>query len=232
LFFGFGSGVLATVHALAAHLDHSAACPADQQPKQGILVKHCSNSLIAAVALATASFGAHAAKADDIAGPYIGASLGASYFDTQGVAALPVGSDKGGVAARVYGGYQLSENFGVQVGWTTLRRLEANYVGSVGTIKQTASGRSLYVAGTGRLPLGESFALTGKAGISFGKASGTNTLSAADSLIGSKRSLMVGFGGEYRLNRDIALTVDYERYGKLSNKLSAAALFAGARFSF
>ena len=43
---------------------------------------------------------------------------------------------------------------------------------------------------------------------------------------------MGGFGGEFRLNRSVALTADYEAYGKLSNKVSADAFTLGARFSF
>jgi OmpA-OmpF porin, OOP family len=43
---------------------------------------------------------------------------------------------------------------------------------------------------------------------------------------------MAGVGAEYRFNLSVALTTDYERYGKLSNKVKADALFVGARFRF
>lgn len=191
-----------------------------------------SKLAFAAFALASAVSSAQAAQATDIVGPYVGTSLGASHFETQGVAALPAGSDKRGAAFKAYGGYQLNDNLGLEAGWVNLSRLEASYVGSTGTIRQTASGRSLYLAGTGRLPLGESFAFTAKVGASFGKTRGANSLSAADSLIGSKTSLMAGIGAEYRFNRSAALTADYEHYGKLSNRVKADALFVGGRFSF
>lgn len=189
-------------------------------------------SIVVGAATAAVSLAAHAAPADDATGFHVGASLGASHFDTQGVAALPASSDKRGAAFRAYAGYPLNEHLGLQVGWANLSRLEARYVGTSGTVRQTASGRSLYLAGTGRLPLGESFALTAKAGVSFGRASGTNSLGAADSLTGSKTSAMTGIGAEYRFNRRVAMTADYERYGRLSNRLEADALYAGGRFSF
>jgi OmpA-OmpF porin, OOP family len=188
---------------------------------------------LAVIALAlSAAGGAHAAKADDITGPYVGAALGRSSFGTQGLGSPKLGSDEHDRALKIYGGYQLNDYFGVQGGYVRLGKLEDRFNVGGASVTQSVSGRSLYLAGTGRLPLGDSFALTGKAGLSFGKASGTNVLPAADSLVGSKRSLMVGAGAEYRFNRDFALTVDYERYGKLSNKVKADALFVGGRFSF
>jgi OmpA-OmpF porin, OOP family len=189
------------------------------------------NLIVLALALSAAG-GAHAAKADDITGPYVGAALGGSAFGTQGLGSPKLGSDEQGRALKIYGGWQLNDYFGVQGGYVRLGKLEDRFNVGGASVAQSVSGRSLYLAGTGRLPLGDSFALTGKAGLSFGKTSGTNALPAADSLVGSKRSLMVGAGAEYRFNRDFALTVDYERYGKLSNKVKADALFVGGRFSF
>jgi OmpA-OmpF porin, OOP family len=194
-------------------------------------MNHRFNLAVIALVLSAAG-GAHAATADDITGPYVGAALGRSTFDTKGLGSPKLGSDERDRALKIYGGYQLNEYIGVQGGYVRLGKLEDRFSVGGASVAQSVSGRSLYLAGTGRLPLGDSFALTGKAGLSFGKATGTNVLPAADSLIGSKRSLMLGAGAEYRFNRDFALTVDYERYGKLSNKLSANALFVGARLSF
>ena len=175
---------------------------------------------------------AHAAKSDDATGLYVGGGLGGSAFSAGATSSPKISTDETGRALKVYGGYQLHENFGVEAGYVRLGRLEDKFNVGGTTVKQSVTGRSLYVAGTGRLLLSESFALTGKAGISFGKTSGTNVLASADSLIGSKRSLMVSVGADYRLNRNVALTVDYERYGKLSNRVKADALLVGARFSF
>jgi OmpA-OmpF porin, OOP family len=193
-------------------------------------MKHRFN--LVAVALALSAAGAHAADADDITGPYVGAGFGGSAFGTQGLSSPKISSDERGRALKIYGGYQLNDNFGVQGGYVRLGKLEDRFSVGGTSVAQSVSGRSLYLAGTGRLPLGDSFALTAKAGLSFGKASGTNALPAADSLVGRKRSLMLGAGAEYRFSRDFALTVDYERYGKLSNKVKADALFVGGRFSF
>ena len=195
-------------------------------------MNHRFKLVVLALAMSAAADGALAAKSDDISGPYVGAAFGRSSFSTQGGGAPKLGSDDHDRALKIYGGYQLNDFFGVQGGYVRLGKLEDRFGVGGASVAQSVSGRSLYIAGTGRLPLGDAFALTGKAGISFGKTSGANALLAADSLIGSKRSLMLGAGAEYRFNRDLALTVDHERYGKLSNKVKADALFIGARFSF
>jgi hypothetical protein len=92
LFFGFGSGLLTTVQALAADLDHSAACASDRQPKQGVLMNHPSTFLITVVAPAATSFGAHAAQIGDLLRPCAGASWGASHLATQCAGAPPAGA--------------------------------------------------------------------------------------------------------------------------------------------
>ena len=82
------------------------------------------------------------------------------------------------------------------------------------------------------MPLGESFALTGKLGVSFGKVRGTDLLPASSSLMGSQRSLLVNLGAEYRLTPNLAFTVDYDRFGKLSDRVSAELISTGVRYDF
>ncbi len=191
-------------------------------------------ALTALMVLATTTTSsAQAATTDEAAGPfYVGVGVGGSAFGTRDVVATKGPADEQSRAFKIYGGYQITDHFGVQAGYTRLGSLNDTFTSSGVGVKQTVSGRSLYVAGTARYRVSESFALIGKLGVSFGKATGTNLLATSDNLIGSRRYLMGGFGGEYRLNRSLALTADYEAYGKLSNKVSADAFTLGARFTF
>ena len=98
---------------------------------------------------------------------------------------------------------------------------------------QTATGHSAYVAGTARLPLGQSFALTGKLGVSFGKVTDASPSTAATNLLlGSKTSLLVGTGAEYVLNHNVSLSVELGSYGKISNQVKGNSLTVGIRFTF
>jgi OmpA-OmpF porin, OOP family len=100
------------------------------------------------------------------------------------------------------------------------------------TVAQSVDARSLYVAATSRLPLSQDFALTGKAGVSFGKVSGSNVLPAAADMTGSKRSFMWGVGAEYQLTSALALTADFDHFGQLSSKVRANLFSAGVRYRF
>jgi opacity protein-like surface antigen len=189
-----------------------------------------ANILVAAL-LATATLAAQAAPKDESIGPYAGAEIGRSNFKLS--SSLPVtASDKSGNALKIFGGYNFDQNFGAELGYTRFGSFsETATVGGVAT-KQVGSARSIYAVGTARATLADSFGIHGRAGISFGKVSGTNLLPASDSLMGTKRSLLVGFGADYRVAPNVTLTADYDHYGKLSNNVKADTFMVGARVNF
>ncbi len=165
-------------------------------------------------------------------GPYVGGSLGVSNFSTSGSALAKTQRDERDTAGKLFGGYQLNENLGVELGYTRLGKLNDTFDVAGQAVKQSLSGESIYAAATGRLPLDQNFALTGKLGASFGKVKGSNGLPAGEDLTGSKSSVLVGVGAEYKLAPNLALTADYERYGKLSQRVSGNALTAGIKYNF
>ncbi len=176
---------------------------------------------------------AQASASKDVTGPYIGAALGPAFGD-RGIDDSSSSNDEHiGRGTKLYGGYQVTENFGVQVGYVRLRELNRN-TGSGATLNvQTATGHSTYVAGTGRLPLGQSFALTGKVGVSFGKVTDASPATpATSSLVGHKTSLLIGTGVEYVVNHNVALSVELESYGKISQQVKGNTLTVGTRFTF
>jgi len=119
----------------------------------------------------------------------------------------------------------------VEAGYAALGSFSENLTVGGASVKQEGKARSIFSAATGRLPLGESFALHGRLGLSSGKVSGTNVLPANDNLMGSKTSVLFGVGAEYRPKPNVALTVNYDSYGKLSNNVKASALVFGLHFT-
>ena len=165
-------------------------------------------------------------------GPYVGAALGRTSFSAKNLGLPKTGSDESAQASKVYGGYRFSDRLGVEAGYVRLgTAVETLTVGN-NAVAQAVKARSLYVAATSRLPLSSDFALTGKAGVSFGKASGTNVLPVAADMTGSKRSFMWGIGAEYQLTNAIALTADFDHFGQVSNKMRANLFSVGARYRF
>ncbi len=188
------------------------------------------SSLFVLSLLSTLTLAAQAAPNDGILGAYARVEVGQSNFGLS--SALPQsGSDKHGQAARLYGGYRFNEYLGVEAGYAALGKFSENVTVGGASLKQDGKARSIFGAATGRLPLGESFALHGRLGVTSGRVSGTNVLSASDNLMGSKTSVLFGVGAEYRPKPNVALTVNYDSYGKLSNNVKASALVFGLHFT-
>ncbi len=174
---------------------------------------------------------AQTSAAKEMTGPYVGISFGATFGNREIDDSSSSNDERIGRSAKIYGGYQLTENFGVQAGYVRMNKLNQNSGSGATLVEQTVSGRSTYVAGTSRLPLGESFALTGKAGISFGKVTNASS-SAVNPLLGSKTSLLIGSGAEYVFNRELSFSVELESYGKISRQVKGNTLTMGTRYMF
>ena len=198
-------------------------------------MKHYTTVSVCCAAFAALSIHAQAhaqaPAAKEVIGPYIGAALGAAFGNREIDDSNSSNDEHLGRSAKIYGGYQLTENLGVQAGYVRLHEINQNTGSGATLVTQTATGRSTYVAGTARLPLGQSFALTGKLGVSFGKVTDASPSTAATNLLlGSKTSLLVGTGAEYVLNHNVSFLVELESYGKISNQVKGNSLTVGTRF--
>lgn len=180
--------------------------------------------------LGTLPLAAQAAPNDGLTGAYARVEVGRSHFNLSGTLA-EAGSDEHGQAAKVFGGYRLDENLGVEAGYAALGSFSENVTVRGTTVQQEGKARSIFGAATGRLPLGESFALHGRLGVSFGRVSGANVLPSSDNPLGRKTSVLFGAGAEYRPRPNVALTLNVDGYGKLSNNVKANALVFGLHFT-
>ena len=189
--------------------------------------------LALAAGLVSAAHATDAASATvDALGPYVGIGLG---FGKLG----PHNEDNDGAhgdhpsAAKLYGGYRLTDTWGVEAGWAQLGRVHNDTTAKDGSMAHhKGEARSLYLAGTGRVALGHGFSLTGKAGVSFGRVSAKDSADANVTLGGNKASPLLGIGAEYKVNRNIALTLDLDGYGKVSDKVKAGTATLGVRYGF
>jgi OOP family OmpA-OmpF porin len=181
-----------------------------------------------------ATLPANAAPAsEDVTGAYIGGALGRSNFNAHDLGVPRIGSDEHDTAGKIYGGYRFNEHFGVEGGYARLGSFsERVTLGNGSTVEQTGRGRSFYVAGTGRYALSQQFALTGRLGVSAGRISGTSVMPAGTKVIGAAGALMMGVGAEFQLAQKVALTLDYDHFGRLSAKISGNLISAGVRFNF
>jgi len=189
-------------------------------------------ALLAVATLMLAAQAAQAAAPSDELGAYGGLSVGRSSFKLDSPSVPVTGKDGRDTAYKLYGGYRLNENFGLEAGYARLGSFSEQATLASGAVTQQGKASSFYIAGTGRYALSEQFALQGRLGLARNKVSGSNLLPAADSLQGRKTSLMWGVGAEYKLAKNLALTADYDNYGKVSSHVKASTFMLGARLSF
>jgi OmpA-OmpF porin, OOP family len=172
------------------------------------------NKILSACAIA-AAFAAMPASAQW----YVGAGVGSSRIsglDGSANGFTVSGGDKNKSSVKVYGGYQLTPNWGLEAQYTDLGKRDVT-ITPIGSFSGKASQYSLAVTGT--VPLSQSFALIGKLGASQNKIDGSGSSNKSD--------VLVGVGVSYSINPKLAVRLEYEDFGKLgTNSLTGRSVRA------
>jgi OOP family OmpA-OmpF porin len=199
------------------------------------------NKIIFALVASVAALGGSAAYAQNTQDPagtgYIGAGVvGSRYdFDTAGAGAVSGDNHSGTKAAgKIYGGYNIDNTWAVEAGYTDFGKRDYNYTvgGAAGGLHTDA--HSYYVAGKGTWPVARDFAVFGKLGVARNhnevSTSGIASVSGSD----DKTALYASVGGEYAINKNVKVSLEYENYGKsdIDTGRKAGAITAGLRYNF
>jgi OOP family OmpA-OmpF porin len=136
-------------------------------------------------------------------------------------------------AYKVYGGFNYTQNFGVEAGFADLREIEKTGGGA----RIASKPRTAYIAATGTLPLDEQFALIGKVGAAYShvKVSGS---APGYSVSGSENqtSPYVSVGAAFALNKNVSFVAEYEYFGKIAKdgdaNIKANLVSVGVRYAF
>ena len=113
-------------------------------------------------------------------------------------------SDEYKTNAKIYGGYEFDQNWGVEAGYTDFGKENTG----IGNVK----GSGTYVAGKYTVPLGDRFSGYGKLGVSYNERKYSDGLGSQ--VNNYDTGLYGGVGVEYKLNEKLAVNAEYERYGK------------------
>ena len=123
------------------------------------------------------------------------------------------------IGYRNFGGYRFSRNWGVELGYSDLGRGNEVEPGPQATQKFGLQTSAWTLAGTGVLPLGQSFSLKGRLGLSMATPDATLSSASANGTGTAfpryRPSLSWGLGGQYDLTGTVGLRVDYNNYGRL-----------------
>ena len=150
-----------------------------------------NHKTLVARALACGSLSSFAATS---VGGYAGASLGTPHYpdSINGVV-----SDSSALSGKLFGGYQFTPHFALEVGAADL--------GSVSSSSGDVNGHSVFLDAVGILPLSDRWSVLGRIGMaqvnlntSFGDDSGNG--------------LKVGLGAQYALTDKVSIRGEWERY--------------------
>lgn len=181
-------------------------------------------ALIAGAAFAGAAQ-AQSLNVDNAPRFYLG--VGAATADHQYSSNAVTHNDGYTTSGKVFGGYEFNNTYGIEAGYTDFRSSDFTYATPTGSANGSADGEAYYVAGKANLPLNDSLAAYGKLGIQ-------NTHRTATAFGSTNDTGVYGAVGlQYNINKNVALTAEYERYGK-DAKIGAQSdvWTVGARYSF
>jgi OOP family OmpA-OmpF porin len=138
------------------------------------------------------------------------------------------------VSPKIFGGYEFTPNWAVEAGYTHFGE-ETAYIWAGGDISDRSryrvKGYSSYVAGKYTIPLSERFSAFGKLGLQHSER--INDVAGFPRWTERDTGLYGGLGVQYALSRNLALTGEYERYGKDKNSGAKADVYTvGLKYGF
>ncbi|MCC2971737.1 porin family protein [Massilia sp. IC2-476] len=151
---------------------------------------------------------------------------GSAYVGASAVTSKNTTVDAHKADGKLFGGYNFTEQLGVEAGWTNHHKSDfAN-----GGVRGSTEGYGTYVAAKYTVPVNEKVSAYGKVGVSHNERKlNTNLGNIKD----DDTSGYGGLGVEYKLNQNASLVAEYERYGKTKDYGARANVWsAGLKYGF
>ena len=173
--------------------------------------------LRAAIIAATLGLAASApALAQQQAPWYVGLSIGQAQWK-DACNGSPISCDDKDTAWRLFGGYMVNRNFGVELGYADLGKATANGTLSGVSVDASLEATAWDLSAIGALPFGNNFSVFGRLGVyrANTKAHATGTLgglSATASGEDNNNDLTFGVGLTYEFTRNLGLRGEWQRY--------------------
>ena len=137
------------------------------------------------------------------------------------------------VALKLFGGYQLTENFGIEGGYFRTGHIEVTDIIDGADITRKAKTRTAFLVGTGRMPVTGQISLVGRLGMAYGDVNkDADVAPLPGTIYGSKSSFTYGVGIQYALSSRTAVSLDFDHLGKESSQVSAEVLSLSVRWHF
>jgi OOP family OmpA-OmpF porin len=163
---------------------------------------------------------------------YVGAGVASADHEFKMSGATNVDTEGYKASGKIFGGYEFNQNWGVEAGYTDFRKSDVSYsIGGVNNRGET-DGHAFYLAAKATLPVNEQFSVYGKLGAARTKSE-LELINASQNMSRSKTEAYGALGAEYKLNENVSLIGEYERYGKSKDFGAKADVWTiGAKYAF
>ena len=163
---------------------------------------------------------------------YVGVGVASADHDFKVDGTTNSSTDGWKASGKVFAGYEINQNWGAEVGYTDFRKSHANYTANGVAGRADAKGHSSYLAAKASLPINEQFSTYAKLGVSYNEAKMSSTTPGLNYDDG-KASGYGAVGLQYKINPQVAVVAEYERYGDKTNfGAKPDVVTIGARYSF
>ena len=155
-----------------------------------------------------AAFVAVPASAQSYLGFGVGSSKISGVDGSYGAGTTVSGGNANRGSVKIYGGFQITPTWGAEAQYSDLGSRDVSINSSGVVTRDSIRASQFSLAGTGTLPLSQSFALIGKVGVSQNRIKG--------GINENKSDLLLGVGVSYSINPKLAVRAEYEDFGKFS----------------
>jgi OOP family OmpA-OmpF porin len=139
-------------------------------------------------------------------GYYAGVSFGTSAVNACGIVPPGLSCDDKDSTFKIFGGYQMSRNFAVELGYADLGKVTASGPGESRELSSTA----WEIMAVGIFPLEKSFSLFGKIGLFSATTNLTSTVGRHGD--DTSNGVTFGLGARYNFTKTFGVRADWQRY--------------------
>lgn len=190
--------------------------------------------IVALIASAAAMSAAQAQTQTQTGAPraYVGAGVAIADHEFKLAGATNVDTSDYKASGKFFGGYDFNQTWGVEAGYTNFRDARVSYAIGGANVSGETDGESFYVAAKATMPINAQLSLYGKLGAAHNKSE-LVTQNAAQNQSDSETEAYGAVGAEYKLNQNLSVIGEYERYGNSRDFGAKADVWTiGAKYSF
>ena len=163
------------------------------------------------------------------AGFYIGGAIGqAEQADQCSNPGPGVSCDNKDSAWKIFGGFQINRHFAVELGYANLGEATA----SLGAASAADEATAFELAALGMLPIGDRFAIFGKAGLYRGELERTSNNLLVQTGSNEQTDFTFGVGVRFDVTHNIGVRAEWQRYIDLGEITDVDLISVGVQFRF